>query len=78
MLVVCIFLIAGTIAALGLSCFSLGLFAYATFLHLVLVAVFILVEALPERLFPLALLVSNAVLIKQTLNLACCLAMVAH
>lgn len=77
-LIVCVFLIAGTVAAFGMDYLFLWLFAYATFLHLVLVTVFILVEALPERLFPLTLLVSDAVFIKQTLDLACCIAMVTY
>lgn len=77
-LIVGIFLIGGTVAAFRLDSLSLGLFAYATFFHLVFVTVFILVEALPERLFLLALLVSDSVFIKQALDLTCCLTMVAH
>jgi hypothetical protein len=76
-LVVGVVLVAGAIAALGLGSSGRLLFADATFLHLVLVAVFVFVETLPERLFSLSLMEPDAVFIEQAFYFAGCFAVVA-
>lgn len=63
MLVVGIVFVAGAVAAFGLGSFG-WLFADATFLHLVLVAVLVFVVAFPERLFSLSLMEPDAIFIE--------------
>jgi hypothetical protein len=63
MLVISILLVTSAIAAFSLGHSLWLLLADATFLHLVLVAVFIFVETIAERLFSLALMEPDAILI---------------
>ena len=64
MLVVGIVFVAGAVAAFGLGGSGRWLFADATFLHLVLVAVLVFVVAFPERLFSLSLMEPDAIFIE--------------
>ena len=76
-LVIGVVLVAGAIAAFGLGSSGWLLFADATFLHLVLVAVLVFVVALPERLFSLSLMEPDAIFIEQAFYFAGGFAVVA-
>lgn len=65
MLVISVVFIAGAIAFLSRHLLSFWLLlANTTFLHLVLITVFVLVKALLKGLFALALLEANTILIE--------------
>lgn len=70
-LVVSVLLVTWPIALFNMNLFSFWLLADTTLLHLVLVTIFVLLEPFLKRLFALALLVSNLILIKQAFDFAC-------
>lgn len=65
------------IEAIAFACFFWRLLRDATFLHLVLITVFIFVESFLKWLVSLLLMISNPILIQQVFDFACCLVVIS-